>query len=402
MRRRLSVLLLVLACAIPAGAVAAAPAAHQSSGRVPQGFVGMNLDGPFFNGRIDVAQQFNTIVASGVESVRVAFDWSAAQPYPSFTALKAAGANPSGYEDVGGVPTTFTSTDAVVAQAAERHLQVLPVVLYAPSWDAAKHKPFPTIERPANPAPYARYLKALVQRYGPDGSYWSEHPSTPKVPIRMWQIWNEPDIPSFWPTRPWPKDYVTLLRAAHAAIKQADPGAKVVLAGLPNYSWLYLKAIYKVPGARSAFDVVAIHPYTAQPAGVITILRLARGVMDAAGDAHKPIIASEVGWPSALGSAMHSFNTTEDGQARDVSAVLPLLAANRVRLGLLGFDFYSWVGAERKGAPAFDFSGLFRYNAQTGHVVPKPAWPAFRRGALALEGCGAKGALATVCVKRGS
>ena len=215
----------------------------------------------------------------------------------------------------------------------------------------------------------------------------------------MWQIWNEPDIPSFWPTRPWEKDYVALLRAAHAAIKQADPGAKVVLAGLPNFSWLYLKSIYKVPGARAAFDVAAVHPYTADPAGVITIIKFFRNAMNAAGDSRKPILASEVGWPSSRGKAPQGLGTTEKGQAANVAAILPLLAANRVKLGLIGFDFYSWVGDEHKGAPSFHYSGLFRYNHQTNHVIPKPAWGPFRRGALALEHCKVKGSVATVCAK---
>jgi hypothetical protein len=359
----------------------------------------MNLDGPMFGGRIDVAQQLDTVVASGVESVRVAFNWSAAQPYRNFAALQASGADPNDFENVGGVPTSFVTTDQIVGLAAQRRLSLVPVVIYAPGWDAAKHRAFPSIERPADQQPYADYVKALVRRYGPHGSYWADHPSIPKVPIRMWQIWNEPDIPSFWPTRPWPKDYVRLLRAAHAAIKQADPHAQVVLAGLPNYSWLYLKAIYKVPGARGSFDVVAIHPYTAQPAGVITILRNARNVMDAAGDSRKPILASEIGWPSSRGKSPHDFSTTEVGQAADVGAVLPLLQANRVALGLIGFDFYSWVGDEYAGAPAFYYSGLFRFNDKTGHVIPKPAWGTFRRAALAMERCSAKDSVATVCSK---
>ena len=45
-----------------------------------------------------------------------------------------------------------------------------------------------------------------------------------------------------------------------------------MLAGLPNYSWLELGRIYRVPGARNLFDVVAVHPYTKTPQGVLTIL----------------------------------------------------------------------------------------------------------------------------------
>jgi polysaccharide biosynthesis protein PslG len=362
----------------------------------------MNVDGPLLNGLLDVGSQFDTMVSTGVESVRIAFDWGVAQPYRSFAALRAAGGDPTAYQDIGGVPTSFAATDPIVGLAAQRHLQIVPVVLFGPDWDAAKFKPFPGAHaRPAKPGPYANYLKDLVIRYGPHGTYWSENPTIPRVPIRMWQVWNEPSIPSYWPNRPWVKDYVKLLIAAHAAIKQADRGAKVVLAGLPNFSWQYLRNIYKVPGARAAFDVVAVHPYTAQPSGVITILNAVRNVMNAAGDSRKPMLASEVGWPSSRGKASQSLGTTEAGQAADVAAVLPLLAANRVKLRLIGFDFYSWIGDEYRGAAAFHYSGLFRYNDKTNHVIPKPAWKPFRRAALKLEHCRSKGTVATACAKAG-
>ena len=58
----------------------------------------------------------------------------------------------------------------------------------------------------------------------------------------------------FWPSRPFQYSYVSLLRAAHTAIKHADPGAKVVLGGMPNYSWLSLKSIYRIRGARMGGD----------------------------------------------------------------------------------------------------------------------------------------------------
>ena len=47
------------------------------------------------------------------------------------------------------------------------------------------------------------------------------------------------------------------------------------LAGMVNASWRFIQAIYKVPGARSLFDVVGVHPYTHDPHGVITILNAA-------------------------------------------------------------------------------------------------------------------------------
>lgn len=394
------VVTLVLAALATAGASAAtartrAPAPVTP---VPQGFVGMNADGPLFDSHVDFAHQMDTMVSAGVESIRVTFNWSTAQPYPSFKALSAAGADPSDYDNVGGVPTSFDAIDQVVEDAASRGIQVMPVVIYAPGWDAAPHPPY-EFARPARSAPYVNFLQALVRRYGPNGTIWRANPGIPKLTIRMWQIWNEPVIPSFWPDRPFEKTYVALLHAAHAGIKSVDPGAEVVLAGLPNYSWYYLASLYRTPGFRGSFEVVAVHPYTAKPTGVITILGLVRNVMNRYGDSRKPILATEVGWPSSSGKALQSFGTTEAVQASDTAALLPLLGAHRRQLNLLGFDYFDWIGGERKGFSAFDYSGLFRINTDTGKIVAKPAFAAFRKGALALEGCLVKGATANRCAR---
>ena len=168
---------------------------------------------------------------------------------------------------------------------------------------------------PKHNAPFTRFLTAAVQRYGPHGSFWATHRSLPKIPIRSWQIWNEPYYSSEWQLTPhaWWRSYMSLVHAAHDAIKRADPGAKVVLAGLASYSYTWLTDIYKVRGARKWFDVVAIHPYTAAPSGVMTLLRLARQAMANGGDSRKSMAVTEIGWPSScrhmIGSPTHQHCT---------------------------------------------------------------------------------------------
>jgi hypothetical protein len=218
----------------------------------------------------------------------------------------------------------------------------------------------------------------------------------------MWQIWNEPNLSYYWPKQPFAPSYVALLRAAHQAIKAADPGAQVVLGGLPDTSWLSLKSIYAIRGARKLFDVVALHPYTKQPQGVITILKLVRQVMVRAGDADKPMIADEISWPSSIGhhaTSQFDIGTTEAGQARNTAAVLPLLASNRRSLHLIGFYYYTWATPDDNGGNQFDFAGLFEY--RSGKLTPKPAYAAFRRAALALEHCRKRGLEASICARAG-
>ncbi len=290
----------------------------------------------------------------------------------------------------------FADLDRVVAAAAARGLTLLPVVERTPSWDALTRGDSGSPPRDA--APFGVLLTALVRRYGPAGGFWTAHPNVPRVPIRMWQIWNEPHFTSYWSQQPFAPGYVKLLATAHSAIRAADPGAKVVLAGLADFSWRYLAQIYRVPGARGLFDIVALHPYTGQPQGVITIMQRARAVMNAQGDAAKPILATEITWPSSEGKAPPQFgvSTTEAGQAARLAAVTPLLEANRAKLVLMGFYWYTWMGNEtpRPHPYGFDYAGLEKW--VSGRVTAKPALAVFRRSALRLEGCTGK-ASATRC-----
>lgn len=380
-----SLFLAVLSLAVPAAA----------SASLPSGFVGMNVGSPLFSSGVNTNAQLATMAASGVESIRVLFNWGAAQPYATWSDVP-----PSERRDYVNdpVPTSFTATDQIVGDAAAHGLQVLPTVLYTPWWDALPDSNS-KYSQPADPDALANYLTLLVDRYGPHGTFWNEHPALPKVPIRMWQIWNEPNNTDYYwsDNPPWPS-YVAVLKAAHDAIHQADPGAKVVLGGLSNWSWQYLQSIYEVPGASDTFDVVAIHPYTKTPQGVITILHYDRNVMAKHGDADKPILVTEVGWPSSTGKTRaNPFQATEAQQASRISQVLPLLASNRQQLHLLGFDYYTWVGVEHPNGYFWFYAGLFRYASH--RFVAKPAYYAFRNGALALEGCRLKGRLATICLQ---
>ena len=81
----------------------------------------------------------------------------------------------------------------LVRRAALRNQDVLPIVFYAPPWARAYRNRFTS--PPKNRADYVTYLAALVERYGPDGTFWTDHPELPKHPLREWQIWNEPHLP---------------------------------------------------------------------------------------------------------------------------------------------------------------------------------------------------------------
>lgn len=375
--------------------VLARPRAADSAQRVPAGFIDMNLDQSALTSKANPGKQLQLIHESGVKRLRLQFNWSQAQPYASWNDVPADQRSEFTKGSRGAAPTKFGPTDLVVAAAATEKLSLMPVVEYAPHWDASSKG---NHVEPAHDAPYGQYLSALVKRYGPKGSFWKEYPTIPRDPIVDWQIWNEPELGYFWDTFPFARSYVKLLRVAHHAIKAADPSATVVLAALTNHSWSDLESIYKIHGSRSLFNVVAADPYTRSARGVLTILGYIRKVMDKNGDQKKPLIATELGWPAAVGKTQKQFgfDTNTQGQATKLSQLMPLLVKNRQKLGLGAYYYYTWMTSYKHGAASpFAFSGLLRLHGS--HVCAQPSFAVFRKDALSEEGAKAKGATPKRC-----
>ena len=199
---------LIVATCLLAALLAAAPSAEAAKRRVPRGFFGTIFDGPVKDAAAPlVTQEFGRMASSGVESVRTNFFWSKGQPSPGVT--------------------DFSRTDALVNEAATHGLSLLPVVTAAPRW--ARQYPSKTGSPPKRVADYTAYLEALVERYGPKGTFWTEAADVPKRPIREWQIWNEPELPYQW-HRPANKGfksvapaYGALLRASRHTLKAPGP-----------------------------------------------------------------------------------------------------------------------------------------------------------------------------------
>src|SRR5688572_32113368 len=93
-----------------------ASSATAAERRVPFGFHGVDYDREAAWAPAEVQDSmWATMARSGVESARVIFDWSEAQKQP-------------------GLPVSFHETDPIVALAASRGIELLPVVIYAPAW----------------------------------------------------------------------------------------------------------------------------------------------------------------------------------------------------------------------------------------------------------------------------
>ena len=149
-----------------------------------------------------------------------------------------------------------------------------------------------------------------------------------------------------------------LLKAADKALKAADPGSKTILAGLPNESWKALEAIYDA-GARGAFDVVALHPYTGKPKNVVRIVK----IVAARDGAQQGSASCRSGSPSCRGrrprarpSRKATSRPPTPGQARRLDEGLKLLAERPQALRIERVYWYTWLSAEGITGSAFDYS----------------------------------------------
>jgi polysaccharide biosynthesis protein PslG len=338
--------------------MALAVAAPSAAAAVPNGFYGTSYDGELRNAPADVqAEAWRRMAANGVESARSVFSWQRAQ-----------GGD--------GDPFDFTVTDALVRHAAENRVQLLPIVSDTPVWARAR------VEHwwPERTRDFAHYMDALVARYGPDGDFWDDNPGVPKRPLRYWQIYNEPGMS---------KHYAPVLKTAHKRVAAADPGAKIVLAGLTGFPggapWDVLRYLYRHGGIKNRwFDIAALHLYTGKAENVDDGVRLFRRVLKRNGARRKPVWMTEFGITASKGRttaprAQRTLRTTDQGMADFLEHAYRLLAAKHRRLRLGRAYWYTWASSYEPGSGIFDFAGLNRY--ADGELDARPALARYRAAA---------------------
>ena len=261
--------------------------------------------------------------------------------------------------------------DPIVSGARARGITVLGLLAYTPPWATRVDDKGQPGARPADPATYARFAGAAARHFGPLG-------------VHDWEIWNEPNLDSFW-KQPDPAAYTALLRAASTELRRADPQVRVITGGMAPASdgsgsvapITFLKGIYAA-GGGPAFDAVGHHPYTypARPSGTHPLnawfqmsggSQSLRSVMQGAGDGAKQIWMTEFGAPTG-GEA--SRRVSEAEQAAQIKEGLPLAGS----LPWAG-PIFVYELRDRDGNPASaeSFFGLVRTDSSL-----KPAFGAFQ------------------------
>jgi Glycosyl hydrolase family 53 len=172
----------------------------------------------------------------------------------------------------------WTDYDRIVNQERQAGLQVLGLLDYNNTWMYHDHGTMPHRDMRRLVSDFARYAYDVARHF--------------RGRVSDWEIWNEPNVDTFWHPTPDASDYATLLTAAGSAVKRADRRAKVVLAGTSGIDLGFIRA---VAAHTHSFDVVAVHPYRSLPEpSFLKQVKALRGL-------HKPIWFSEIGWPAGDG-----------------------------------------------------------------------------------------------------
>ncbi len=349
-----------------------APAAKgEYSVRVDPDYFGVNYPLIHFDPDPVREAQLRSISASGVGTVRAAISWAALEPEP-----------PTGVHSY-----NFQASDELVGQLAAHRLRLGPTFMYTPDWAApavgitcsGQAVSLATVR----PGDYADAAAALVKRYGPGGSFWSDNPSLPKMPITTWQLWNEPNLRSYWCPSPNPTAYAELFTRAADAIHGADRNARVVTAGmvLADRTGSYIGAAdfwrgFGRPDVWARADGIGFHVF---PGGTINRqfdqFTQVREYVSAAGAPPKlPLYGTEVGW--GLGPI------TEAQRAERYGFVTERISSTNCNVGLM--YAHAWTTSPPGGIVYDSDSGIA--DRITGALFPSAV--AFRNAIKILEGRG--------------
>lgn len=140
-----------------------------------------------------------------------------------------------------GTPGFYTTDDAVRASRTPRLRpgqlsldspeRATPLGLFEPIFSDGSD--IPGTGKSPNPAnKWATFVWLAVNRYKPGGELAQTNGWPAGVGITHWEMWNEPDLASFWDASV--EDYARLLKVSYLIAKQADPNAQVLFAGMAN------------------------------------------------------------------------------------------------------------------------------------------------------------------------
>ncbi|HEX6655206.1 MAG TPA: glycosyl hydrolase, partial [Candidatus Limnocylindria bacterium] len=264
--------------------------------------------------------------------------------------------------------TSYAYLDSLVRTAAAHQIKVLPAVYPVPRNDYGTG---------AQRQAYLTWLSQTVTRY--------------RDRIRVWEVGNEPNLEPFWniPGAPgeasWNEGvhrYVLHLSETYSTIKASDPSAIVLLGGLSgHFMEQYIDRLVDERAYRY-FDAMNLHPYAANPQGVVARVRSARQHMSRApGMASKPVWITEFGWQATwAGSFM--YVPSEEVKASYLAQTIARLREAGIDTPIFCYVWYEWANITRQGASNVNGFGFVRKASANARPVRLPAYYALRSVAM--------------------
>jgi hypothetical protein len=353
------------------------PARANAEGPTPDGFFGVNPGDLFRLPQSEWDTHLGAIADDGVQVVRMGAWWSDLEP-----AAPVNGQHRYSWSDI----------DKQVVALARNNLQWEPLLCFSATWGSK-------IDGDYNGAPegtdnFARFGAALAQRYGRDGSFWSEHPELPALPVTAYEIWNEENAEVYW--HPGTADsYADLYAAARTAIHGVDGSARVVVGGLAaaNNSSVqgpadFVRQMYAHrPDLRGGVDAVALHPYGRRPRDVYANVARFRHDLDDIAGPGVPIELTELGWTTT--------DTPETSRAEYLREVASTLA--RTDCGIDRLTAYAWLGPEQAAGDREQWFGIANRDGSN-----KPSASAYSSSVKLMRGLSGAAPTGTVRLCSGS
>ena len=149
--------------------------------------------------------------------------------------------------------------------------------------------------------------------------------------VQGYEIWNEPNLSSFWTGHT--EQMIAMTREAHDIIKSIDPNALVISpsATASNHGDVWLNEFLEKGGGKYV-DVIGYHFYTATPESMVPLITQARQIMAKNHAGSLPLWNTETGWAKPK-----PFPSEELGAAYLARAYLLDWAA-----GVQRFFWYAW------------------------------------------------------------
>lgn len=279
---------------------------------------------------------------AGVGIVRMDFLWQDIEPEPG--------------------KFEFDKYDHIVDLLTRNNIEVLGLLNYSVGWasvDGRWNSP------PKDNKLFIDYAVKVVRRY--------------KNKVKYWEVWNEPDSVIYWAKQDRLKSYSELLKVTYKAIKEIDPGCKVLNGGLASGP-AGVNCLYET-GAKDYFDIMNIHifqsPLQARAENIIiSHLEAARKLMNKHGDENKNIWITEIGCPGVKPGVQTKNWWLGDNPDEETQA----LWVEKAFTNLLKFEYVEKVfwaffrDTDRHWGDGTDYFGLLRWDFST-----KPSYERFKK-----------------------